>query len=66
MRALAPTNESVAQALTRAWNLLSTPTQLLTDTNLVQHVEQHWASDPPPTAAEGPDRTTFEKLITAD
>jgi len=65
MRALAPTDEDVAQALARVWNLLSTPTEIMADTNLVQRVERHWSSHAPIVQAEGPGRATFEEIVTA-
>ncbi len=65
MRALAPTDTEIARSLARVWNLLSTPTQTMADTNLVDRVENHWSSHPIAPPAEGPDRATFESIVSA-
>ena len=65
MRALAPRDEDVAQALARVWNLLSTPTEVMADTNIVQRVEGQWSSNSPIVPTDGPGRATIEEIVTA-
>jgi flavin-dependent dehydrogenase len=66
MRKLAPTDPEVARALARVWNLLATPTEVMSDPQLIERVRhQESTSEQNSQDVEGLDRATFEHAVAA-